>query len=110
MDEDCGKMVTLTQLIPHLENEHPWTARERATSGGLMSATWQYSAATDPLDPDVTWSLTMHDFSGHIFFPRILKREGIHHVYVRILANEEVAKKFRVRFVRDFWFNLSKSH
>ena len=92
-------MVTLAQLMPHLENEHPWTARERATtSGGLMSTTWQYSAATDPLDPDVTWSLMMHDFSGHTFFPRILKRDGIHHVYLRILASEEVAKKYKVSF------------
>ena len=95
-------MVTLAQLIPHLESEHPWTAREPATSNGLMSVTWQHSRHTDPLDPDVTWSPMMFDFSGHIFFPRIMKRDGIHHVYLRILGNQEVARKFRVGVPLDF--------
>ena len=102
-------MVTLSQLLSHLETEHPWTAREKATSCGFMSTTWQYSATTDPLDPDMTWSLMMYDFSGHIFFPRILKREGIHHVYVRMLGNEEVAKKFRVSLLNLSYASLITS-
>ena len=41
-------------------------------------------------------AVRLHDFSGHTFVQRVMKRKTVFYMYTRILADEDTASRFMV--------------
>ena len=92
--EWCSEEVPLNELLDHINAKH---GGEKGTveANGVIDDDWTISFE-EWKKKDVTFTVPHYDFSGHTFLLRLIKQEGIFCMYLRILADQETAKKFMV--------------
>ena len=94
VSEDCSEELPLNGLFQHVNEEHVGK-RFTVDSNGLINHWWWMSAG-NAKELDITWVVPYYNFDGYTFIHRIVKRERIYYVYLRIVADEDSAKKFKV--------------
>ena len=94
VDEDCNDAVPLNELNYHVIEKHNG---ERGTvdSNGQITENF-YIDWTGLENLDGTWQFRYYKYSGHTFFPRLVKRNGFYYVYMKILSHEDAARGLQV--------------
>ena len=90
----CGKVLPLNQLLEHVDGQHGGVKLMVDRNGLVQRMLWQTVEIWNV--DDVTWGVNYFHYSGHTFICRIIKHRGIYHIYVRIMADKDVAKQFNV--------------
>ena len=102
--EDCNDAVPLNELIDHIETvgtfECPrhWDLRIVECSDNSVETSWGGGKLNKKFkNLNRTWDhVFYYIYSGHKFFPRVVKRNNIYNVNTKIMANEEAANQFKV--------------
>ena len=101
MCELCNDAVPFNELLDHVKEKHYSHRRIVDSNGivvdsnGIMCENLIIKADGFEMS-DPSFPHSHYNYSGHTFFPRIVKRGEIYYVYLKILCDEGAAKEFLV--------------
>ena len=92
--EDCG-MIPLNRLVDHAQSNHGNVGgnqmQENTSGGGILC----WNTTGEDFDATYTYASFFNN-SSHLLFPRLIKRQGYYHFYIKMFGTEQLASRFMV--------------